>query len=859
MRLVSALAALALTVSFAPVRAQDVAHIDVDVLVERMTDSWRWRTLPEPPLAAPRRLAVDANGALMALGDGAAAVFDGYTWSRRPLPAELLEKPELTPDVLVVDHAAGQLQLPQGLLAPIVSVRGDEVEPISTTLRFVRVIELRDGLWIGLRDDGLYTAIDAERAPSFEGITGRSPVFDMCWLPSGRLVVLRPTRDVLVCDLLSERWRTHDPTSVGLSPLVTAIAPSTRGGTWLGTNDGVAHMRADGDFDESFAALTLADGTAFELRTVTALHEQADGTLWLGSGATFYGAVERRGDGVVLHDDPAGLGPHRVHQIRELADDELWFCLLNARGQRAFGQGGGLARRRADGTWRRWTSDGDLPHGRVYDVVRHDGEVYAGTRAGVVVHDPRRDAWRPVALPEAVAGAHTREFVSRDDGLWIAMQGETGGVVRVEFGDDPTRVVASQVWRVPSAESMEFDGAGTPWVTSRRGLWRLRDGLVHPTSQADGLSPSLWPVMWDGERLFAGGSRRGLLSFREDDVDAPRVLGATDRWDTEQDELRIVVEVRDAWNRTPPSSMRVSWRRPGGEWSEPRSVQDEIVLGAAPVGRSAIEIRAFDASGHASTEDFALTIVRPAPWSRRTSTWVLVVAVAAAAASYVHERRAHRNERKAARRALLEVQENERRAISRDIHDDLGQLLNAAMIELSRTRRLDAPRRAEALTHARAACRSAIERSDSLSLLLRPRSLDELGLRRALQHELEDFARRSNLAVASRLDELPEHVPDDVAVQVYRIAVEALTNISRHADGARRVDVAVRTTPRRFELTIRDDGRGFDESVLARSERLGVLGMRERAQILGGRFELETSPATGTCVKLIVPRTRILG
>lgn len=845
----AALAACAAALALATGTTPDASSLDVDALVERMASEWRWRTLPAVPLPDPYALLRGDDGALVAVGARRIATFDGFEWTPAPRPDGL--RPLLRPasGMSTMRIAGRDLRLPYDVRRPIEVVRDGGAEPISTPLRFIDVERLDDDLLVGTRDDGLFTAIDAERAPSFEAAPGRTTFRDLCRLDGGRLAALRANAQVLVCDVATDRWLVDDPATAGVSRLVSAIEPSRRGGHWIGTLDGLVHRRRDGTFELPLVDVPLDDGETVTLESVTALHERADGSLWIGSGAAFAGAVEWRDGRSVVHRDPDGLDDFRVHAIRELADGSLWFCLLARIGDPSIDHGGGIARLHGE-EWTRWDTDDGLPHGRVYDVVEHAGDLFVATRAGVARYDATASAWRRVTLPGLPDGAHVRELVARADGLWGVHHAPDGGVFRAPL--DGGRVTDCATWPVPAAESLAFDDAGVAWITSRRGLWCLRGGGAHPTSHADGIVTALWPIeaTLDG-RLLLGGSERGLLSFRDDDAGAPRIVGASDRWDTERDELRVVVDARDAWMRTPSNRLRVSWRRPGGSWSPPRDAGDELSLGEVAVGRSVIEMRAVDATGNIG-ETFVMTVVRPPAWPMRSSTWLLAASAVAVAWSYVRERRAHTAERRAARRALVAAQEDERRAISREIHDDLGQLLNAAMIELSRARRLTGAQHAEALSYARDACRRAGERSRSLSLVLRPRELDELGLRRAVEVRLEELARSASLHTSSSLDDAVDELPDDVAVHVYRIVVEALTNVSRHAAGATRVDLVARATARQLVVEVCDDGEGLPAASPS-DAGLGVLGMRERAAILGADLRLESTPDGGTCVRLAVP------
>ena len=207
---------------------------------------------------------------------------------------------------------------------------------------------------------------------------------------------------------------------------------------------------------------------------------------------------------------------------------------------------------------------------------------------------------------------------------------------------------------------------------------------------------------------------------------------------------------------------------------------------------------------------------------------------------------------------LLEVQEDERRRIARELHDEIGQTLTALRIEVSHAHTLwktGAPGVGERLERARALAEKTVQTVRDISLLLRPPLLDDLGLGEALQWHVEDFTRRTGIMCAFSEEGLLESLPDACKICVYRIVQEALHNCEAHAAAAR-VRVSVRQLARELVVEIEDDGRGFATARKAKdgpSNGLGIVGMRERAAILGGVLDLDSSPGGGTRVRLALP------
>ena len=199
---------------------------------------------------------------------------------------------------------------------------------------------------------------------------------------------------------------------------------------------------------------------------------------------------------------------------------------------------------------------------------------------------------------------------------------------------------------------------------------------------------------------------------------------------------------------------------------------------------------------------------------------------------------------------LLTMQEEERKNLSRELHDGVGQTVTALKMELARLNVADS-RDAWRLDRARALADDTLRTIRNISLLLRPAVLDDLGLEAALQWQAEDFLRRTSVSCVLRCS-LPDDrfVPEAVRTCIYRIVQEALNNCEKHA-AASKVQIEVRQISDSIAVSIADDGRGSSQS--AGAAGLGILGMKERAAILGGRLEFTSEAGRGTRVNLTVP------
>lgn len=207
---------------------------------------------------------------------------------------------------------------------------------------------------------------------------------------------------------------------------------------------------------------------------------------------------------------------------------------------------------------------------------------------------------------------------------------------------------------------------------------------------------------------------------------------------------------------------------------------------------------------------------------------------------------------------LVDAQEEERRRIARELHDEVGQLLSAVKVELSLAqRRIHGLNGSPAiLDDAQALAETALHTVRDLSHLLHPAVLDDLGLAAALSSYAGDFGRRHGIAVEFSSKGMDERLPIEVEAAAYRIVQEALTNVARHA-GADSCSVHAEQASGRLVVTIADDGQGFDVGTVERQNPrgLGLVGIRERVAQLGGTISIDSEPQAGTriVVKLPVP------
>ena len=209
-------------------------------------------------------------------------------------------------------------------------------------------------------------------------------------------------------------------------------------------------------------------------------------------------------------------------------------------------------------------------------------------------------------------------------------------------------------------------------------------------------------------------------------------------------------------------------------------------------------------------------------------------------------------------RQILSAQEEERKRISRELHDVIAQTLTGINVRLAALKK-EAAINTNGLDRNIARTQRLVEKSVGIvhefARELRPAALDDLGLIPALHSFVKLFSKRTRIHVHLKVFAGVEQLPGNQRTILYRVAQEALTNVSRHAH-ASRVEVSIQKVAEGICLKIADNGKSFEvERVLnARgTKRLGLLGMRERVEMVGGRFTVESVPGTGTTISALIP------
>ena len=208
---------------------------------------------------------------------------------------------------------------------------------------------------------------------------------------------------------------------------------------------------------------------------------------------------------------------------------------------------------------------------------------------------------------------------------------------------------------------------------------------------------------------------------------------------------------------------------------------------------------------------------------------------------------------------LISTQEKELRRLSRELHDDLTQRLAVLAIEAGKVERvletMELPLPDQMLLRVSRIKEQLISVSEDvhqISRQLHPTILDDLGLVRAMESECSALQLRENLAILFRHEDIPDRIAKDIALCLYRIVQEGLKNIVQHS-GAASCEVDLHGGGDALCLTVKDEGRGFDRVAVRKKAGLGITSMRERAQLVGGEFTIDSRPGGGTVIRVRVP------
>ena len=203
---------------------------------------------------------------------------------------------------------------------------------------------------------------------------------------------------------------------------------------------------------------------------------------------------------------------------------------------------------------------------------------------------------------------------------------------------------------------------------------------------------------------------------------------------------------------------------------------------------------------------------------------------------------------------LVDAQEQERRAIARELHDEVGQSLSALLLAVGNLGKSFSPADAQVTAQIgliRSLTEGCVAVVRNMSLLLRPSMLDDLGLAAALQWQARETSRATGMRVSVAADNIPEDLPDEYKTAIYRIVQEGLHNCQKHSQ-AQVVRIQLESAEGKIVLSLQDDGQGFRPE----NRGLGLLGIEERVRRLGGKLRISSEQGAGTLLLVELPRAK---
>jgi signal transduction histidine kinase len=325
---------------------------------------------------------------------------------------------------------------------------------------------------------------------------------------------------------------------------------------------------------------------------------------------------------------------------------------------------------------------------------------------------------------------------------------------------------------------------------------------------------------------------------------------------------KLAQEMDLYWATLDPILARSASKRPGQEDS---LLRNEMFLQHSHTLTIAAEVSAVNADDFHQAEQTtaqALTQFRRRFFAVASIAFALGVILAAAAFIYsgrlearVEEKyeesvRARRELQDLSKR-LVDTEERERRSISRELHDEVGQSLSALLMDVQSLATMPDEKGIlrPAIENIKRLAETAVNEVRNMALLLRPSMLDDLGLVPAVEWQAREVSKRTGMLIETVDENVPDDLPEDHKVCMYRIVQEALNNCAKHAQ-AKKGRVVVRQAANHLQVIVEDDGKGFDAS---RVRGLGLLGMNERVTQLGGMLEIKSVPGRGTRVSADLP------
>jgi signal transduction histidine kinase len=679
---------------------------------------------------------------------------------------------------------------------------------------------------------------------------------------------------------------------------ILALYEDREGSLWIGSNDGLNRLR-----DTRFTTITAREGLGAD--ATSSVLAARDGSIWVGTQG---GGLNRVHEGVITsYTASSGLSSNYIGALFEASDGSLWIT------------GDSVVMRLESGRLRTYTTRDGVPKGFV-STVAEDGqgrliiggegpvrelvngrfEVYAQQPGRIeycysITRDRRGELWLATTggLVHVQSGRH-RIYTTRDglpDEGVHSVHMDAAGTVWIATVSGLARLKNDAIVNFSKAgplgevifEILE-DDAGNLWMNGRQGILKAsrRDleafaagtrGDVPLTlyGLADGLKSSEYDNAYiqrpacrasDGRLWFA--TTRGVAAIDPamdwvNRLPPPLVIEAlvADQRHEEQGPLQLAAgtsafEIEyTALSFVAPSRVRFAYRLENLDsgWID-AGTRRVASYTRVPPGRYRFRVRAANNDGVWNETGAALDIRVPPRFYQTLWFSTSVIGLFALGAVGLHRMRMRRVE------ARFAVVMKERNRIAREIHDTLAQGLVGIGLHLSAMRQDDAVAdRERHVETARRLVETSLTEARRSVWDLHPQYLDQGDLIAGLSRMAADIGEAATVVTSVRTSGTPRELGADVERNVFRVAQEAVANAIRHGE-AHHIDIEVVFDAADVRLRVTDDGRGFDPTAVGASDGFGLTSMSERAAQIGGTLHVESRPAAGTSITMIVPLGR---
>jgi len=616
----------------------------------------------------------------------------------------------------------------------------------------------------------------------------------------------------------------HHVTNAGLDNDVVYSIAGGPGELWAGRQrGGLTRLRSRGD---SFAAETYTQADGLAPNIVYAVHRSHDGTVWAG---TLGGGVSRFTNGrFTTYTTRDGLAANTVAAIEEGSDGTMWFATPN--GLSAF----------VKDRWRTFTGRDGLPPGEVNCLFEDSsGVLWIGTAQGLAFFRSGRiqvPANMPEVLHEAVFGVAE----DRSAWLWIAtsdhvLRVQRDRLLNASLNDSDVREYGvddglSGTGGVKRHRSVVTDQLARIWFSLNRGL-----SVVDPARVTASSVPALVHI----QAIAADGSK---LDTRR----PVRIPPARRRITFNYIGLSL----------SSPDRVKYRYMLDGFDhgWSEPIAIREAVYTNLGP-GPYRFRVMASNPDGLWNSPEAAIGFeIEPAIWQ---TWWFRLSVLLSCAAAFVAVYRVRLQQLTRQLNVRFEERLAERTRIAQELHDTLLQgFLSASMqLDVAMDRLPDDSPARPPLSRVLQLMRKVIDEGRNAVRGLRSSQSASLDLEQAFSQIQQELAIQAETSFRVIVDGQPRPLRPLLRDEVYRIGREALANAFRHS-GAKNIEIELQYTARQLRVLVRDNGCGIDPQVVqsGREGHWGLVGMRERAERIGGRLHVWSSAAAGTEVELSVPR-----